>query len=189
MKILVADDDRLTCALLKGVFSKLGHDVTTVNNGMDAWRMVKEGKEGKFQLVTLDWMMPGLEGVEVCRRIREEPGPQYTYVILVTGKVDESSFRLGMSAGADDFLTKPVDIGLLATRLGVAERILSLQQEVGELKAILPVCIYCRKIRTDDEAWAKIEKYLAQRSDVELSENICRECYEKHLASDIDSLE
>jgi len=186
MKILVADDDRLTCALLKGVFSKLGHEVTTVSNGMDAWRALKEEP---IRLVTLDWMMPGLEGVEVCRRIRAEPGSEYTYVILVTGKVDEASFRLGMAAGADDFLTKPVDIGLLATRLGVAERILSLQKEVGELKAILPVCIYCRRIRTDDEAWAKIERYLAQRSDIELSENICRECYETHLASEIDSLE
>ncbi len=186
MKILVADDDRLTCALLKGVFSKLGHDVTTVDNGVDAWRVAKDGQ---FPLVTLDWMMPGLEGVEVCRRIRAEPRPQYTYVILVTGKVDESSFRLGMSAGADDFFTKPVDIGLLATRLQVAERILSLQREVGELKAILPVCIYCRRIRTDEDAWAKIERYLAQNADVELSENICRECYEKHLASEIDSLE
>lgn len=186
MKILVADDDRLACALLKGIFSKLGHDVTTVNNGVDAWRVIKEEQ---IRLVTLDWMMPGLEGVEVCRRIRAEPGSHYTYVILVTGRVDESSFRQGMATGADDFITKPVDIGLLATRLRVAERILALQNEVVELKAILPVCIYCRRIRTDDEAWAKIERYLAQHADVELSENICRECYDRHLAAEIDSLD
>jgi len=186
MKILVADDDRLTCSLLKGVFSKLGHDVTTVNNGMDAWRALKEEP---IRLVTLDWMMPGLEGVEVCRRIRAQPGAHYIYVILVTGRLEESSFRQGMAAGADDFLTKPVDIGLLATRLRVAERILSLEQEVVELKAALPVCIYCRRIRTDDDAWAKIERYLAAHADVELSENVCRECYDKHLAADIDSLQ
>lgn len=186
MKILVADDDRLTCALLKGVFSKLGHDVTTVSNGTDAWRLLQHER---FGLVTLDWMMPGLEGVEVCRRLRAEPRPTYTYVILVTGRVEEGSFRLGMAAGADDFLTKPVDVGLLATRLQVAERILSLQRQVGELKAILPVCIYCKRIRTDDEAWARIEQYLAQHADLELSENICRECYEKHLAAEIGALE
>ncbi len=186
MKILVADDDRLTCSLLRGVFSKLGHDVITVNNGMDAWRKLKEER---IHLVTLDWMMPGLEGVQVCKRLRAEPGAHYTYAILVTGKLEESSFRMGMAAGADDFLTKPVDIGLLATRLRVAERILRLEQEVGELKAALPVCIYCRRIRTDDEAWAKIEQYLAAHADVELSENVCRECYEKHLAAEINSLD
>lgn len=186
MKILVADDDRLTCALLKGVFSKLGHDVSTVNNGTDAWRVLQEEQIG---LVTLDWMMPGLEGIDVCKRLRAEPRPHYTYAILVTGRVEDGSFRMGMAAGADDFLTKPVDVGLLATRLQVAERILSLQQQVGELKAILPVCIYCKRIRADDEAWAKIEQYLASHSDLELSENICRECFEKHLAADINALE
>lgn len=187
MKILVADDDRLTRTLLKGILSKLGHEIIEAEDGFEAWRLFKE--QG-VRLVVSDWVMPGMQGDELCRRIREEPSPGgYNYVILITRKDDRESFTRGMAAGADDFLTKPIDVALLAARIRVAERILSLQRQVGELTGLLPICIYCRTIRTDGEAWERIEAYLASHTDIELSDSVCRDCYQKHLASEVAELD
>ncbi len=123
MKILIADDDTTSRLLLGATLKKLGHVVTAVEDGLQAlacWRQEQPS------LIISDWMMPGLDGLELCRLIRAEPALQYTYVVLLTSLAGKGRYLDGMQAGADDFISKPYDEELLAARLQVAERILAL---------------------------------------------------------------
>nr|MDQ3039987.1 response regulator [Pseudomonadota bacterium] len=123
MKILIADDDMTSRLLLGATLKKLGHDVTAVDDGVQAlasWRQEQPA------LIISDWMMPGMDGLELCSHIRAEPGLQYTYLMLLTSLGGKGRYLDGMQAGADDFISKPYDEELLAARLQVAERILAL---------------------------------------------------------------
>lgn len=185
MKILVADDDRGAQTLLRALLSKLGHEVVVASHGVEAWRLLGEARP---RMLVTDWNMPGMTGVDLCRRLRKDPSRAYVYVVLVTTRDDMGSFSEGMAAGADDFLTKPVDVALLAARVRVAERILSLQEEVHDLRSkAVPVCIYCRRLKEGDE-WLDTEAFVVRHAGGGLADRICPECYSRHLASELDKL-
>ncbi len=125
MNVLIAEDDTGSRLVLRATLQKLGHSVTAVENGqqaLDVWR------KAEFPLLISDWMMPELDGLGLCRKIREDNRTRYTYVILLTALGGKGSYLDGMDAGADDFLTKPFDEDLLAARLRVAERMLDLHE-------------------------------------------------------------
>lgn len=127
MKILIADDDTTSRLLLGATLKKLGHEVTAVENGrqaLEAWR------QEQHTLLISDWMMPELDGLELCRLIRDEPALQYTYIVLLTSLAGKGRYLDGMGAGADDFINKPYDEDSLAARLHVAERILALHEKL-----------------------------------------------------------
>ena len=129
MKILIADDDTTSRLLLDATLQKLGHAVTQAADGaqaLDAWRRAQP------DVVISDWMMPGMDGLELCRRIRAEPALQYTYLLLLTSLDGKQRYLDGMQAGADDFINKPHDEDTLAARLHVAQRILSLHHLLRE---------------------------------------------------------
>lgn len=125
MKILIAEDDAVSRLVLGATLRKLGHAVTSAQDGDEALRAWRREQP---DLLISDWMMPGLDGLELCRHIRTEPALQYTYIILLTSLGGKGRYLLGMEAGADDFVSKPFDEEYLAARLHVAERILSLHQ-------------------------------------------------------------
>ncbi len=127
MKILVAEDDRVSRLVLTTRLSKMGHIVVDAGDGESAWEAYRETAP---DLVITDWMMPRLKGPELCKRIRQNQVGHYTFVILLTALAERLNYVEGMQAGADDFLTKPVDMEELNARLRVAERILALQSEV-----------------------------------------------------------
>ncbi|SDA13250.1 response regulator receiver modulated diguanylate cyclase [Nitrosospira sp. Nsp18] len=127
MKILIAEDDTTSRLLFSATLRKLGHTVTAVEDGHEAW---KAWQQGEYPLLISDWMMPNIDGLQLCRMIRGEPGLQYTYVILLTSLDSKGSYLEGMDAGADDFITKPFDEEQLAARLRVAERILGLHNRL-----------------------------------------------------------
>src|SRR5262249_40429262 len=130
MRILIAEDQSTSAFFLRRTLERLGHDVIVAADGNEAWNMVQEEL---VSVVITDWVMPGIDGLELCRRIRLRPGHRYTYVILLTSK-DRRAERLeGLRAGADDFLVKPPDADELAVRLQIAQRILSVQQELERL--------------------------------------------------------
>lgn len=185
MKILVADDDRVSQILLQALISKLGHEVVVAKDGVEAGRLLAEVRP---DVLVTDWNMPGLTGVDLCRRLREAPGPDYVYVILVTSRDDLQSFAQGMSAGADDFLTKPVDIALLASRIRVADRILTMQREISRLRqGAVPLCIYCHRLKEGD-AWVPAEEFIARQARGGLADRICPDCYATHLAGELERL-
>jgi CheY-like chemotaxis protein len=123
MRTLIADDDEITRLLLGSALRKLGHDVQAATNGREAW---DAWQAGEFSLIISDWVMPDLDGLEFCRRIRAEPRADYTYIVLLTSRSGKTNYLEAMAAGADDFITKPFERDALAARMRVAERILGL---------------------------------------------------------------
>jgi len=127
MRILIADDD-VTCRLvLQKTVEKLGHECVATTDGAEAWR---EFQTAPFDVVITDWMMPGLAGPELCRRVRQRADDGYTYVILATALGRHENVLEGMEAGADDYLTKPVVPFDLRARLIAAQRVTELHKQV-----------------------------------------------------------
>jgi putative two-component system response regulator len=124
MRVLIVEDDRDALDLLENALEHFGYEVTTARDGLEA---LAEIRSGQFQLVVSDWEMPGLSGVELCREVRRCVSVSYTYFILLTARRGMDHLVEGLRAGADEFLTKPVDPDELKLRLDVAERILSLE--------------------------------------------------------------
>jgi two-component system chemotaxis response regulator CheY len=127
MKILIAEDDTTTRLIFGATLRKMGHTVTAVEDGRKAW---KAWQQEEYSLLISDWIMPDIDGLELCKRIRAQPSLQYTYIILLTSMDGKGSYLEGMDAGADDFITKPFDEEQLAARLRVAERIIALHRKL-----------------------------------------------------------
>jgi len=124
VKVLIAEDDAVTRRILQSHLQKWGHEVTAAADGAEAWRLFQADD---FPLILSDWMMPELDGVELVRRIRSCPRRRYVYTILLTARTEKEDLMGGMEAGADDFLTKPIDVDVLRVRLREGERILRLE--------------------------------------------------------------
>src|SRR5947207_1542862 len=127
MKVLIAEDDRDSRELLSWLLEKLGYQVVATENGRQAWDVFRREK---FRLVISDLLMPDVDGLDLCRRIRSTKLPKYTYIILLTALIGKKDYLEGMDAGADDFVTKPFDPDELKARLGVAERIIAIQDPI-----------------------------------------------------------
>jgi phosphoserine phosphatase RsbU/P len=179
MVILLAEDDQVTRTTLAAILSAQGHDITEADDGIQAW--------GAWQLsaprvVVADWLMPEMDGLDLCRKIRATLGRPYTYFILLTARQGRESYLEAMDAGVDDFITKPAGAPELGARLRVAERILGLREELLTLEGLLAVCSYCKRMRSaDGNTWSSLEGYIEQHSKAEFSHGVCPDCYEKHL--------
>ena len=174
MKVLVAEDDVVARRVLESALTDLGHEVEPCAGGADAWDAFQRGHH---PVVITDWMMPDLDGLELCGRIRGHPSPTYTYVILLTGRVGRGSYQQAMAAGVDDFLPKPLDCDLLEARLTVAQRIVGMHHHTQRLESLLHVCAWCKQIR-DQDSWMSLEKYI-ERTGTALSHGICQSCMKR----------
>jgi diguanylate cyclase (GGDEF)-like protein len=134
MKILIIDDQKPVGLAQAWTLKRLGHDPRLVTSAREAWDLIERCD---WRLVITDWMMPELDGLELCRRIRHRHGKPYTYIIILTGRTSRENRLEALAAGADDFLTKPVDQEELAVRLVIASRILDVQAELEEKNARL----------------------------------------------------
>jgi diguanylate cyclase (GGDEF)-like protein len=114
--------------MLRALLTKWGYDVVTVGNGMEAWQILESADAPR--LAILDWMMPGMDGVDVCRRVRAADREPYIYILLLTARTESEDLVQGMEAGADDYLTKPFNAHELRVRLRAGRRILDLQEEL-----------------------------------------------------------
>jgi DNA-binding response OmpR family regulator len=175
-----------------------GYDVIETNDGNEAWQALQQ--ENVPQLVILDWMMPGIDGVDICRNVRASPKLQSIYVILLTARGGQKNIIEGLQAGADDYVTKPFESEELQARVQVGARIVKLQSElaervkeledalvqVKELEGILPICSYCKKIRNDQDYWEQFEAYISQHSKARFSHGFCPDCYEKYVKPEWD---
>jgi phosphoserine phosphatase RsbU/P len=199
MKILIAEDDRMSCHLLQNNLKKWGHEVAVTNNGTDAWNALNEADAP--HLAILDWMMPGMDGVEICRRLREVEQQVPVYVILLTAKGRKADIVEGLIAGANDYVTKPFDREELQARIRVGQTVIELQQkladrvmrleealnEVKMLQGILPICSYCRHIRNDQNYWQEVECYISEHSEAKFSHSICPQCYESVVRPQLEA--
>ena len=128
VKILIADDSIVSRHLLEATLRKWGYDVMVACDGAEALELLQ--REDAPALIILDWMMPGMTGVEVCRRIRQRDGEPYTYILLLTSKSQKEDLIEGMDAGADDYITKPFDQNELQVRLRAGTRLVDLQSQL-----------------------------------------------------------
>jgi CheY-like chemotaxis protein len=178
LKILIAEDDATSRLVMEAVLRKAGHEVVATENGRQAWDV---WRAGCCPVLLTDWQMPELDGLQLCRAIRQRGGTGYTYVILLTAHGGKANYLEAMDAGVDDFLTKPPDADEIVVRLRVAERILGLRQHVKRLEGILAICSYCKKIRDEHSSWGQMESYVTKHSEAQFSHGICPECLAKVL--------
>lgn len=130
MKVLIADDDTISRTVVKALLFKWGYEVLEVEDGKQAWNILKDNDSP--HLILLDWMMPGMDGLELCRRLRQSDNNTYHYIILLTGRDSKEDIIGGLNAGADDYITKPFMPEELEMRLRTGKRILELQQSLKE---------------------------------------------------------
>lgn len=190
MRAVVADDDRGTASILSTTLERWGLEVTVAHDGRTAWERMKAGGIG---LAVLDWEMPEANGLELCRRIRADESQSGMYVLLLTSRDSRADLVAGLDAGANDYLTKPFDPEELRARVYVGLRVASLQQRLADrvaelqqalakvkrLSGLLPICSYCKSIRTDHDYWEQVEQYVAEHTDIKFSHGICPTCYER----------
>ena len=194
MTILIAEDEPVARHLLETSLERWGHEPVVCSNGSDAWARLDQ--DDPPHLAILDWMMPGMNGPDICRRVRQRPASAVPiYVILLTAKSERDAVVTGLDAGADDFVTKPFHAGELQARVRVGLRMLDLQarladrvseleralSRVRQLQGLLPICAYCKKIRDDQNYWSQVESYISKHADVQFSHGICPECYEEEI--------
>ena len=154
MDILVADDDRTSRFLLNSALRELGHSITEATNGCDAW---EAWKRQRHQLIISDWMMPCMDGLELCRRIRAEETSQLSYIILITAREGNANYLDAMNSGVDDFMSKPFERDRFIARVRVAMRILGLNQSLHLANTNLE--------RRVEERTAELQKALQAKSE------------------------
>jgi sigma-B regulation protein RsbU (phosphoserine phosphatase) len=184
VKILAVEDDAVARAVLRQALRRLGHESIEAGDGEAAWELLQ--KSDTVRVVVSDWMMPKSDGLDLCRRIRNRVGSEYIYFILLTSRdATEENQTTAADAGVDDFLTKPLDLAELWTRLRVAERILRYTTQVRQLEEMLPICSYCKKIRDDRNYWQQLEGYISERTGSDFSHSVCPDCYQRVLVPEL----
>jgi DNA-binding response OmpR family regulator len=183
--------------LLEMRLRKHGHELVLVENGSEAWEELE--RDAEISIAILDWMMPEMTGPEVCRRVRRRGDVQPIYLILLTSRVGQEDLVTGLDAGADDYITKPFDFEELRARVRVGVRMVRLQQSLAArvsqleealanvrvLQGLLPICLYCKKIRDDQNYWQQVDKYIGDHSQARFSHGVCPDCYERVVKPEI----
>ena len=201
MRILIAEDDAVSRRVLEATLAKWGYEIVVTTDGLQALEALTH--PGAPSLAVLDWMMPGLDGSEVCRRARQAAGDRLLYLILLTAKGRKEDIVEGLTAGADDYVVKPVDRSELKARINVGERILRLQTELATrvkelelalskvklLQGLLPICCYCKRIRDDQNYWQQVEGYISSHSEAQFTHGICPDCREKIIEPELERIE
>lgn len=179
MKILIAEDEAVSARILKLLLETEGHEVVVAADGESAWACYNAEP---VRVIVSDWTMPGLDGLQLCRRVRDTGRKDYTYFILLTGAdTGRENLRLAMDSGVDDFLSKPIDREVLSMRLRVAERILEYARQIRVLKELLPICMYCKRIRDDGDYWQQVENYIHAYTGSHFSHGICPDCFSREF--------
>jgi CheY-like chemotaxis protein len=200
MRVLIAEDDLVSRRVLAATLDKFGYEVAVATDGAEAWDVLRRADAP--HLAILDWMMPEIDGLELCRRVRALTTPTPPYLILLTAKSGKEDVVTGLDAGANDYLTKPFDRAELRARVQVGAQVLELQtnlaarvceleaalSQVKQLQGLLPICSYCKKIRDEQNYWHRVESYISEHAAVEFSHGICPACYTDVVQPQLDQL-
>jgi sigma-B regulation protein RsbU (phosphoserine phosphatase) len=191
MRIIIAEDDMVSRKMLEKVLIAGDDQIIAVEDGLKALAAIE--KQTPDMLIT-DWMMPEMDGLELSRKVRALHLTSYVYIILLTALTEKESIIEGLDAGADDYITKPYDRTELQARVRAGKRVIELERslrqkneeltkalaQVKQLKGLLPICMFCKKIRDDGNYWQQVEDYVARHTQADFSHSICPECLEKH---------
>jgi sigma-B regulation protein RsbU (phosphoserine phosphatase) len=191
VKALIAEDDVPFREALESMVAQWGYQVVGATDGLEAWQAFQA--EEPPRLAVIDWVMPRMDGLELCRQVRATPRLSGVYLLLLTARRAREDIVAGLQGGADDYVTKPVDLDELRARMRVGQRIVDLQAalagrvreledalaHVKQLHGLLPICAWCKRVRDDQNYWQQVESYVSAHSDVQFSHGICPECYQK----------
>lgn len=192
MRVLIAEDDSVSRLLLESILREWDYEVVSTGDGSDAWDALCQPNAPRLAIV--DWQMPVVDGLELCRRARATPETALLYLLLLTGKGGTENVVTGLRAGANDYITKPFELDELAARLNVGRRVLELQQnladrvvelertlaQVNRLHGLIPICAWCKKVRNDANYWQQVEDYIGEHSDIRFSHGICPDCFSQN---------
>ena len=200
MTVVVADDLDVNRKLLRMLLTADGYDVVEATDGHEALSLLQNARQPLVGLI--DWEMPQLEGIEVCRQARALNSATPLFLILVTVRDSKQDVVTGLQAGANDYITKPFDKTELLARVKIASQMVELQQaltqhvdelkealvRVKQLSGLLPICSYCKKIRDDKNYWTQVEAYVGKHSEARFSHSICPTCYEEIVKPEMKAL-
>jgi len=190
-KILIAEDHYVSRHLLERNLANWGFTVVSAEDGKAALDILSA--ESAPPIAILDWMMPKLDGAAVCQRVRAMKDRPYVYLLLLTAKSQKEEVAAGLEAGADDYVIKPFDPDELRARLKVGQRVVNLERtlakkvgdlekaiaDVRKLKELLPICMYCKSVRDDQDYWHQIEEYIHSETGTDFTHGICPKCMAK----------
>jgi sigma-B regulation protein RsbU (phosphoserine phosphatase) len=173
-----------------------GFSVVTAEDGEAALAILESDDAPPLAIV--DWMMPKMDGLEVCARVRKHSNRPYVYLVLLTAKSQKEEIAAGLQAGADDYVIKPFDPDELRARLTVGQRVVELERvlarkvsdletalsDVRKLQGLLPICMYCKSVRDDQDYWHQIDAYIHQETGTDFSHSICPQCMSKLQAGE-----
>jgi sigma-B regulation protein RsbU (phosphoserine phosphatase) len=188
MNILVAEDDPVIRRLLEVTLTGWGYAVQMAADGRTASDILKGDSPPSMAL--LDWMLPEVDGLEVSRQIRSTRAGRGVYIILLTARSRKEDVIAGLNSGADDYITKPFDHEELHARIRAGRRIVELQSSlaarvaelevaaarISQLNGLMPICAWCRKVRSDQDYWQQVETYVEKQLDIRFTHGICPEC-------------
>jgi phosphoserine phosphatase RsbU/P len=193
MRILIAEDDPVSRRLLEVTLTSWGYEVQVTMEGRSACQALETADPPKLAL--LDWMLPEMDGLEICRRVRSTLAGRAIYIILLTARARKEDVIAGLDGGADDYVTKPFDREELRARLRAGCRIVELQSSLAQrmaeleesmtrikqLSGLLPICAWCKKVRDDQNYWQEVECYVMKHSEARFTHGICPACLEKTI--------
>jgi DNA-binding response OmpR family regulator len=192
VRILIAEDDLTSRTVLRVALTKHGHEVIEAVDGADALKALQRPDAPRVAI--LDWMMPALDGLQVCRLIRALAATNPPYLIILTVRGETADIIAGLEAGADDYLSKPFDVNELRARVDVGCRMIDAQsalahtitelrealEHVKTLRGFLPMCPFCKNIRDVQGYWSQVEAYVSAHTEVQFSHGICTACMKQH---------
>lgn len=186
MMVLLVEDDPVSRRIMMRFLQLLEIQAFEASNGIEALEVLDKHP---CPIIITDWLMPEMDGLELCRKIRSTEGEDYHYIILLTmvnsgrEEVNEAA-----DAGIDDFLTKPANLNEIRIRLRVAKRILEHTSRIQSLEKVLTICAYTKKIKTDDGTWETLENFMIRDLGLQLSHGIAPDYYEQEILPQLNSI-
>lgn len=191
IKVLCVEDDKTTSSILAYLLKKWGYTPIIFENAREALNMLED--ENSPQLILTDWVMPEMNGLEFTTAIRKKYSQRHIYIIILSSMSEKNNIVQGLQAGADDYIVKPFAPQEVECRLKIGERTLTLQNQLSAkveelskaietiktLEGLIPICMYCKKIRTTDNYWQQIEEYIEHHSNAKFTHGICEDCLKK----------
>lgn len=188
LRVLVAEDHAPTRDRLTFLLQRHGYEVIMASDGRTAYEYLAAPQGPTIAL--LDWMLPEMTGPRICKELHRTNTRRFIYFIIVTARDSIEDLNKAFEAGADDFIRKPCDPTELLARLRAGQRIVELEhrlsarvaecevalENVRQLKRLLPICMYCKKVRDDSEYWREIEGYIHDQTGTDFSHGICPDC-------------
>jgi DNA-binding response OmpR family regulator len=185
MKALIVEDDPIARLYIEASLKAQGLETIVTADGEAALTAIAADP---VRLIVSDWMMPKVDGLELCRRVRARGGDYVYFIMLTQMSASRENEDAAIDAGVDDFLLKPVNPRELKIRLHVARRILEYTAHIQQLESFIPICSYCKKVRDDHNYWKRIESYINERTGSEFSHSVCPDCYEREIVPQLRAL-